>query len=317
MERGDTRRVRGNFNYIRNSIKVVVDAYNGDVHFYVIEPEDPMLKMYRQAFPSLFEDLAEMPSDLLDHIRYPIGMFAAQARMYLRYHVTDPKVFFNQAEQWAVPLETRFGKRGVQMTPSYVVLRNPGEAKEEFILMLPFTPAGEKKQNLVGWLVARNDSPNYGQLLSFQVPGDPQIDGPSQVEARIENDQRISQQFTLWEGAGSEIIRGQLLVIPIADTLIYVEPLYLQSEVLALPELKKVILADADQVVMADTVDQALAMLAGALEPLPASASISSESLALDELERIQEAVDGLGEALGNLEEALGGLRESLGGNSQ
>ena len=315
---GDTRGVRSDFNYIRNSVKVVVDAYNGDVYFYVIEPDDPMLKMYRQAFPSLFADLAEMPSDLQSHIRYPVGIFAAQARMYLRYHVTDPKVFFNQAEQWAVPLETRFGKRGVRMTPSYLVLRNPGEAKEEFVLMLPFTPAGEKK-NLVGWLVARNDSPNYGQLLSFQVPGNPQIDGPSQVEARIENDQRISQQFTLWEGAGSQVIRGQLLVIPIADTLLYVEPLYLQSEILALPELKKVILADADGVVMADTVGEALAMLVGGVEtvPLPASGSTSSGSVALEELEGIQEAVDGLGEALGNLEEALDSLRESLGGNSE
>ena len=319
LETGDNGRVRGNFNYIRNSVKVVVDAYYGDVYFYVIDPDDPMLKMYRQAFPSLFEDLAKMPSDLQDHIRHPIGMFAAQARMYLRYHVTDPKVFFNQAEQWAVPLETRFGKRGVRMTPSYLVLRNPGEAKEEFVLMLPFTPAGEKKQNPVGWLVARNDSPNYGRLLSFQVPGDPQIDGPSQVEARIENDQRISQQFTLWEGAGSQVIRGQLLVIPIADTLIYVEPLYLQSEVLALPELKKVILADADAVVMADTVDQALAMLVGGVEPvsLPGSASMPAGSITLQELDRIQEAVYGLGEALSNLEEALGSLRESLGGNSQ
>ena len=315
---GDNRGVRSDFNYIRNSVKVVVDAYNGDVYFYVIEPDDPMLKMYRQAFPSLFEDLAEMPSDLQSHIRYPVGIFAAQARMYLRYHVTDAKVFFNQAEQWAVPLETRFGKRGVRMTPSYLVLRNPGEAEEEFVLMLPFTPAGEKK-NLVGWLVARNDSPNYGQLLSFQVPGNPQIDGPSQVEARIENDQRISQQFTLWEGAGSQVIRGQLLVIPIADTLLYVEPLYLQSEILALPELKKVILADADGVVMADTVGEALAMLVGGVEtvPLAVSGSTSSGSVALEELELIQEAVDGLGEALGNLEEALDSLRESLGGNSE
>ena len=319
LESEEDGRVRGNFNYVRNSVKVVVDAYNGDVHFYVTSPDDPLLKMYRQAFPSLFEDLAEMPSDLQDHIRYPIGMFAAQARMYLRYHITDPKVFFNQAEQWAVPLETRFGKRGVRMTPSYQVLRNPGEEQEEFLLMLPFTPAGEKNQNLVGWLAARNDSPNYGQLLSFQVPGNPQIDGPNQVEARIENDQRISQQFTLWEGAGSEVIRGQLLVIPIADTLIYVEPLYLQSEVLALPELKKVILADADRVVMADTVEQALAKLVGEVEsaPPPVGAGISSEPAALEELERLQEAVDGLGEALGNLEEALGSLRESLGGNSQ
>ena len=318
LESEEDGRVRGNFNYVRNSVKVVVDAYNGDVHFYVITPDDPLLKMYRQAFPSLFEDLAEMPSDLQDHIRYPIGMFAAQARMYLRYHVTDPKVFFNQAEQWAVPLETRFGKRGVRMTPSYLVLRNPGEEREEFVLMLPFTPAGEKK-NLVGWLVARNDSPNYGQILSFQVPGTPQIDGPSQVEARIENDQRISQQFTLWEGAGSEVIRGQLLVIPIADTLIYVEPLYLQSEVLALPELKKVILADADRVVMADTVEQALAMLIREVEsaPRPVVAGISAGPADLQELERLQEAVDSLGKALGNLEEALGSLRESLGGNTQ
>ena len=183
--------------------------------------------------------------------------------------------------------------------------------------MLPFTPAGENKNNLVGWLVARNDFPNYGQLISFQVPGDPQIDGPSQVEARIENDQRISQQFTRWEGAGSQVIRGQLLVIPIADTLIYVEPLYLQSEVLALPELKKVILADADRVVMADTVDQAMALLGGGGEPdpPPVSDGVSPVPVALEELQRIQDAVDGLGEVLGDLEEALSGLRESLGGN--
>ena len=179
--------------------------------------------------------------------------------------------------------------------------------------------SGRREEAKPGWLVARNDSPNYGQLLSFQVPGNPQIDGPSQVEARIENDQRISQQFTLWEGAGSQVIRGQLLVIPIAGTLLYVEPLYLQSEILALPELKKVILADADGVVMADTVGEALAMLVGGVEtvPLAVSGSTSSGSVALEELELIQEAVDGLGEALGNLEEALGSLRESLGGNSR
>ena len=186
-------------------------------------------------------------------------------------------------------------------------------------MMLPFTPAGENKNNLVGWLIARNDSVNYGELISFQVPSNPQIDGPSQVEARIENDQRISQQFTLWEGAGSEVIRGQLLVIPIADTLIYVEPLYLQSEVLSLPELKKVIVADAEKVVMADTVDEAMIMLAGGGEPVPrpAGAGTSPESGALEELARLQEAVDGLGEALGKLQEALGSLRESLGGNTQ
>ena len=309
-------RLAGRFNYIRNSVKVVVDAYNGSVDFYVVDTEDPLLEMYRDAFPGLFRDLDEMPSGLRDHMRYPAAIFSAQAHMYLRYHVTDPQVFFNQAEQWAIPLETRFGKRGVRVTPSYLVLKNPGEEKEEFILMLPFTPAGDKK-NLVGWLVARNDRPNYGELISYHVPGNPQVDGPSQVEARIENDQSISQQFTLWEGAGSQIIRGQLLVIPIADTIIYVEPLYLQSEVLAFPELKKVILADGSNVVMADTVDQGLAMLIGDLPPEAAnrpSDGIVPGAVGLEQLDQVEEAVSGFGEALDELEEALDSLRETLGG---
>jgi uncharacterized membrane protein (UPF0182 family) len=308
--------VMGRFNYIRNSVKVVVDAYNGSVDFYAVDAEDPLLRMYSRAFPSLFRDFDEMPVGLRDHMRYPVGIFSAQARMYLRYHVTDPQVFFNQAEQWDIPLETRFGKRGVRVTPSYLVLRNPGEEEEEFVLMLPFTPAGDKK-NLVGWMVARNDWPDYGQLISYQVPSNPQVDGPSQVEARIENDQDISQQFTLWEGAGSQIIRGQLLVIPVADTIVYVEPLYLQSEVLAFPELKKVILADASNVVMADTVDQGLAMLAGDLPPVAVAEGIVPTGAGpeqLERLDRVEEAFSGFGEALDELEEALDSLRETLGG---
>ena len=261
-----------------------------------------------------------MPPDLRGHIRYPVDMFFAQAQTYLRYHVTDPQVFFNQADQWAIPLESRFGKRGVRVTPSYLVLKNPGEDQEEFILMLPFTPAGDKK-NLVGWLVARNDWPNYGQLQSFRVPNNPQVDGPSQVEARIENDQDISQQFTLWEGAGSRIIRGQLLVIPIGGTIIYVESLYLQSEVLAFPELKKVILADASDVVMANSVDEALAMLIGgeaqgASPTIGADPGAGASGIGLRGLDEIEAAVTGLGDAVQELEEALEILRESLGGRS-
>ncbi len=304
------------FNYIRNSVKVVVDAYNGSVGFYVMDPADPLLQIYRNAFPSLFMDIEEMPRDLRSHIRYPVDMFSAQAQTYLRYHVTDPQVFFNQADQWAIPLESRFGKRGVQVTPSYMVLKNPGEEREEFVLMLPFTPAGDKK-NLVSWMVARNDAPNYGRLLSFQVPNNPQVDGPSQVEARIENDQEISQQFTLWEGAGSQIIRGQLLVIPIAGKILYVESLYLQSEVLAFPELKKVILADANDVVMADSVEEGLAMLIGDMPetdaPLEISGNAGRELRGLDEIDA---AVTGLGDAVKELEEALEILRESVGGRS-
>ena len=297
----------GEFNYIRNSVKVTVDAYNGAVNFYVVDQVDPLLQMYRRAFPRLFQDLSDMPPTLREHIRYPVGMFTAQARIFLRYHVTDPQVFFNQAEQWDIPQETRIGKTGVQATPSYLVMRLPEEEKEEFVLMLPFTPAGDKK-NLVGWLTARNDWPNFGQLISFELPQDRQIDGPSQVEARIENDQQVSQQFTLWDGSGSQIIRGQLLVIPIADTILYAEPLYLQSEVLAFPELKKVILADESRLVMADTIEEGLALLTGTSPgALPPSSDVGSRKDS--ELGDVQQAIDQLREALGSLEESLENLR--------
>ena len=250
------------FNYIRNSVKAVVDAFSGEVSIYVMDPNDPLLQMYRRAFPELFLDFDEMPSELQAHIRYPNGLFSVQAEMYLRYHVTDTQVFFNQADQWAIPEDSRFGRRGVEVHPSYLILQMPGGDSEEFVLMLPFSPAGEKK-NLVGWLTARNDGVHYGKLNAFTVPKDPQVHGPSQVEARIENDPLISQQFTLWggEGEGSRIVRGQLLVIPVGDAIIYVEPLYLQSEGLAFPELKKVIIADGSNVVMADSVGEGLAKL--------------------------------------------------------
>lgn len=303
------------FNYIRNSVKVTVDAYNGTVNFYVIDPEDPLLQMYRKAFPGLFQDIDEMPPALRDHIRYPIGLFSAQAEMYLRYHVTNPQVFFNRAKQWDIPLETRIGKEGEQISPSYLVMRLPGEEQEEFVLSLPLTPAGEK-ENLVAWLAARNDWPNYGQLISFQMPDNRQIDGPSQVEARIENDQQVSQQFTLWDGAGAQIIRGQLLVIPIADTIIYVEPLYLQSDVLAFPELKKIILANKRNLVMADTIDEGMALLVGDGAPGTGTGSPSVEPGpgGLAELERIEESVSQLQEALDELQESLENLRNTLGG---
>ncbi len=306
------------FNYIRNSVKAVVDAFSGEVSIYVMDPNDPLLKMYRQAFPDLFLDFQEMPSELQAHIRYPNGLFSAQADMYLRYHITDPQVFFNQAEQWAIPQDTRFGQRGVEVHPSYLILQMPGGDSEEFVLMLPFSPAGEKK-NLVGWLTARNDGRHYGKLNAFVVPSDPQVDGPAQVEARIENDQTISQQFTLWDGAGSEVVRGQLLVIPVGDAIIYVEPLYLQSEVLAFPELKKVILADGSNVVMADSVGEGLAMLLeGGAPPdgVPGGAvGVGGDGQATPgsgDLQMIEEVVDGLDEALKELQEAVERLRESL-----
>ena len=306
-----------NVNYIRNSVKVVIDAYNGSVDFYLIDQEDPLAQMYQRAFPELFQDIDDMPADLREHLRYPVGLFSTQARLYLRYHVTDPQVWFNQAEQWALPLETRIAKTGVEVVPSYLVMQLPEEEREEFVLLLPLTPAGEKK-NLVAWLAARNDWPDYGQLMSFQLPDHRQIDGPSQVEARIENDQSVSQQFTLWDGSGSEIIRGQLLVIPIADTIIYVEPLYLQSEALAFPELKKVILADDANLVMADTIDEGIDRLLEAIaaqgmaSPGAASAEGGAPDDPLPQLENLERQVGELKESLGQLEEIISQLKESL-----
>ncbi|MCH8298448.1 MAG: UPF0182 family protein [Chloroflexi bacterium] len=306
------------FNYIRNSVKAVVDAFSGEVSIYVMDPGDPLLKMYRRAFPDLFMDFARMPADLQAHIRYPNGLFSVQADMYLRYHITDPQVFFNQAEQWAIPLDNRFGQRGVEVHPSYLILQMPGGDREEFVLMLPFTPAGGKK-NLVGWLTARNDGEHYGKLNAFIVPSDPQVHGPSQVEARIEIDPVISQQFTLWggEGPGSRIVRGQLLVIPVGDAIIYVEPLYLRSESLAFPELKKVILADGSNVVMADSVGEGLAMLLedGAPSRVSEAGGDGQAAPGTDGLRRIEDAVFGLDEALKELQEAVERLRESLGGD--
>ena len=305
------------FNYIRNSVKAVVDAFSGEVSIYVMDPNDPLLQMYRRAFPELFLDFDEMPSELQAHIRYPNGLFSVQAEMYLRYHVTDTQVFFNQADQWAIPEDSRFGRRGVEVHPSYLMLQMPGGDSEEFVLMLPFSPAGEKK-NLVGWLTARNDGVHYGKLNAFTVPKDPQVHGPSQVEARIENDPLISQQFTLWggEGEGSRIVRGQLLVIPVGDAIIYVEPLYLQSEALAFPELKKVILADGSNVVMADSVGRGLAMLLEGGAPSDVvPIGLGGEGQATpnsEELRVIEDAVTELDEALKDIQEAVERLRESL-----
>ena len=305
------------FNYIRNSVKAVVDAFSGEVSIYVMDANDPLLQMYRRAFPELFLDFDEMPPELQAHIRYPNGLFSVQAEMYLRYHVTDTQVFFNQADQWAIPEDSRFGRRGVEVHPSYLILQMPGGDSEEFVLMLPFSPAGEKK-NLVGWLTARNDGVHYGKLNAFTVPKDPQVHGPSQVEARIENDPLISQQFTLWggEGEGSRIVRGQLLVIPVGDAIIYVEPLYLQSEGLAFPELKKVILADGSNVVMADSVGEGLAMLLEGGAPSDVvtigSGGEGQATPNSEDLRVIEDAVTELDEALKDIQGVVERLRESL-----
>ena len=308
-----SRPFNDNFNYIRNSVKVVVDAYDGDMEFYVMDPSDPVVQTYREIFPVLFKDIEEMSPFLLSHLRYPEDLFSIQAETFLQYHMTDPTVFFNKEDQWSIPLEISFGGQ-VPMEPYYVIMKLPGEDKAEFVLILPFTPA--EKPNMVAWLAARMDQPNYGKLLAFSFPRGAQIDGPIQIEARIDNDTEISQQFTLWNQGGSQVDRGNLLVIPVGNTILYVEPIYLRAEGIPLPELKRVILASSKKVVMEPSLDEALVSLLGASlapEPQPPGGSTPvSSTETLRQLELIQQALGDLRDGLITLEEAISQLAQII-----
>ncbi len=251
----------GELNYIRNSVKVVVDAYNGDVSYYVTDKDDPIVATYRSIFPELFKSIEEMPEDLVLHIRYPQGMFSIQAYIYGTYHMEDPRVFYNREDVWVVPDEIYRGSRQ-QITPYYVNMKLPGEEREEFILMLPFTP--RNKENLIGWMAARCDRPSYGDLIVYQFSKQELTYGPMQVEARIDQDPDISQLITLWSQSGSTVVRGNTLIIPIEQSLLYVEPLYLEaSEKGTLPQLTRVIVVYSDRVVMRNTLSEALADIFG------------------------------------------------------
>lgn len=250
----------GAINYIRNSVKIVVDAYNGSTTFYLAEPGDPIAKTIAQIFPDLMKPLSEMPEDLRRHVRYPEDIFRIQASVYQSFHMTNPQVFYNKEDQWQVPvLEADRGS--TPMEPYYTVMRLPGESREEFIQMLPFTPL--LKDNLAAWMVARSDADKYGRLLVFQYPKQKTIFGPKQIVGRINQDQVISQEVTLWGQQGSRVIWGTLLVIPINEALLYVRPLYLQSPEARIPELKQVIVAYQNRIEMADTLTRALARIFG------------------------------------------------------
>ena len=313
-----SRLLNGDFSYVRNSVKVVADAYNGTLRFFVFEPDDPLVRTYARIFPDLFEPMDAMPEALRDHTRYPEDLFSWQAETYLQYHMTDPTVFFNKEDQWSIPSEVVFAKPQ-QVRPYYVIMKLPGEEREEFVLILPFTPAN--KPNLVAWLAARNDSPHYGELTSFSFPKVRQIDGPSQVEARIDNDPLISEQFTLWGQSGSFVIRGNLLVIPVGGTLLYAEPVYLQAESLNFPELKRVILVTKDKVVMTPTLRQSVFALLGEAPPAvvrppptveqpPAgSGGISPEELQ-SQIQGIMDSIRAFQDGLAQLQEALKRLED-------
>jgi hypothetical protein len=248
----------GYFNYIRNSVKVVIDAYNGTMDFYIIDQKDPVVKVYQNIFPQLFKNFDQMPENLKEHIRYPKDLFQVQAELYSTYHMTDPDVFYNKEDYWNVPNEI-YAENEIRMEPYYIVTKLPGHAREEFILMTPFTPS--TKNNMIAWLAAKNDQPEYGNLVVYKFPKEKLIFGPMQIEARIDQDSEISQQLTLWGQKGSTVIRGNLLVIPIEESIIYVEPLYLRAETGEIPELKRVIVSNGSDVVIGDNLEDALEKL--------------------------------------------------------
>jgi uncharacterized membrane protein (UPF0182 family) len=251
-------------NYVRNSVKAVVDAYHGSVTFYVAEPADPIVQTVAKMFPTLLRPLTEMPVGLRRHVRYPEGIFNTQAAVYSTYHMTNPSVFYNKEDQWEVPAIDR-GSERQRMEPYYTIMRLPGERSAEFIQMLPFTPRG--RDNLASWMVARSDGEHYGQLLVFQFPKQKLVFGPRQVVGRINQDQVIAPQITLWNQQGSEVIQGTLMVIPIEESLIYVRPLYLRAQAGRIPELTRVIVAYQNQIVMERTLEAALGRIFGAPTP--------------------------------------------------
>jgi hypothetical protein len=311
--------IRGGLNYIRNPVKVVIDAYDGTVRFFVVDSNDIIIKTYRSIYPSLFKDIEDMPEDLRLHIRYPRTLMKIQARMFATYHMTDPRVFYNKEDLWEIP-----AYRGKKMEPYYIILRLPDGDKEEFVLLVPFTPS--KRDNLAAWMAARCDGKHYGEVVVYTFPRDRLVFGPRQIDARIDQNAYISQQLTLWGQRGSDVIRGSLLIIPIEKSLLYVQPLYLvATDRVGLPELRRVIVAYGDKVVMKETLEDAIrSLFKGISLPKKTLREPSEERLnpaetalkALEFLRKAKEALkqenwQGFGENLKKAEETLERIKAS------
>lgn len=251
----------GKFNYLRNSVKVVIDAYDGSVSYYIADPSDPLIITAAKIFPKQFRLLESMPEGLKAHLRYPEDLFKVQAALLNTYHMEDPTVFYNKEDAWQIPNEVYGVGEQIPVEPYYMIMNLPGEVGEEFVLMTSFTPI--RKDNMIGWLAARMDGEHYGKLMLYKFPKDKLIYGPLQIEARIDQDSEISQQLTLWSQQGSRVTRGNLLVIPLKESVLYVEPLYIQAEQGQLPELKRIIISDGEYVVMETSLAEALQVLFG------------------------------------------------------
>jgi uncharacterized protein len=253
-----------NLNYIRNSVKAVVDAYDGTVQFYTMEAQDPVLKAYRGAFPGMFKPLAELPGELKRHLRYPLDLFTVQSNIYMNYHMTDPQVFYNQEDLWALPTE-KYAGQAVPFEPYYILMRLPDTNEIQYFLMTPFTP--QSKDNMIAWMGAGCDFPDYGHIIVYQLSKERLTYGPIQIEAMIDQNAAISEQLSLWDQRGSHVIRGNLVVIPIDNSFLYVEPVYLLAEGVNIPQLIRVIVISGKKVVMEPTLHQALAAVFGAAAP--------------------------------------------------
>jgi uncharacterized membrane protein (UPF0182 family) len=279
------------FSYIRNSVKVVVDAYEGDVRFYVIDPADPVLRAYHAAFPSLFRSLDEMSPGLRQHLRYPRDLFEVQVDKFNTYHMTVPQVFYNREDVWAPPQE-KFGGEAIQMEPYYVLMKLPGEDRLQFLLMTPVTP--KDRDNMIAWIAARSDFPGYGEMIVYKLSKDNLILGPLQIEATIDQDTTISRQLTLWDQRGSRVTRGNLLVIPIDQSFLYVEPVFLLAVGMNIPQLKRVIVGDGNHLAMESTLAEALQVVFGERPSTPEETT-----------EAPQAPISGPREALSKAEQAL------------
>jgi len=252
--------VGGEVNYIRNAVKITIDAYDGGMKFYIADAADPIAKTIAGVFPGLLHPIGEMPEDLRRHLRYPLDIFGVQTAVYSTYHMEDPQSFYNREDQWEIPVLGAENQRAA-MEPYYTIMKLPGEKREEFILMIPFNP--KKKDNLSAWMVARSDGEEYGKMLVYRFPKDRLVYGPKQIVARINQDTEISRQVSLWDQRGSQVIQGTLLVIPIENSLIYVQPLYLRADTGKIPELKRVVVAYENKIAMEETLERALARIFG------------------------------------------------------
>jgi uncharacterized membrane protein (UPF0182 family) len=324
----------GGANYVRNSVKVVVDAYTGDVRYYVADAEDPIVAAWSRIFPGLFEPMDAMPASLVPHLRYPEDLFTAQNTAYLLYHLAPSSsgatTFYNQDDRWAFPTQSAdVSSEGTFLEPYYVIMKVPGEERSEFVLIQPLAAAN--RPNMIAWVAARMDPGVYGERIEFRFPVDTTTLGPAQIQARINQDSRISAQFTLWSQAGSDVVRGNLLVLPMGDSILYVEPIYLRSTQSSFPEYKRVILADQTRIAFAETIEEGLAQILGEAEvPDPGDGdggggggelpddvaelvllaqelyADAQAALAAGDLGGYQDAVDGLGRVLDRIAELTG-----------